>query len=134
MNQEDREIALYGANAADWLARWDDGQIVWTIEMGGLGPGYEQAIQIAMTEFLRHMLLHQYDSDKWSDEKAWQADLKDIEAHGFSDQKIDALGLSGAQWGAALGLAVKIYRYGPRWIMAQKYVEDRHIQVSRNFP
>lgn len=27
------------------LARWDAGETVFTAEMGGLGPGYEQAIQ-----------------------------------------------------------------------------------------
>src|SRR5581483_2130454 len=45
-DEEYRETQLYGTNAADWLARWDAGRAVWSIEMGGLGPGYEQCIHI----------------------------------------------------------------------------------------
>src|SRR5690349_6978437 len=36
----------YGKDAAVWVARFDEGRSVWSIEMGGLGPGYEQALQI----------------------------------------------------------------------------------------
>lgn len=34
---EEQEVAMYGADAADWLARWDSGKGVWSIEMGGIG-------------------------------------------------------------------------------------------------
>ena len=30
-------------DAAEQLRRWDAGDSIWTVEMGGLGPGYEQA-------------------------------------------------------------------------------------------
>ena len=39
--------------AAELVAAWDRGDLVPTIEMGGLGPGYEQAIQVLMIELLR---------------------------------------------------------------------------------
>ena len=133
-DSEHRNIQLYGADATDWLKRWDDGQSVWSISLGGLGPGYEQAIQITVAETLRHLLERKYDAAAWTDSEKWQLDRKEIEAAGFANPKIDALGLSGAQWGAALHMAVQLYRRGPRGIMADEQVKDRHIQVQRNFP
>ncbi len=35
--------------AKDALAAWDRGEIVHSVEMGGIGPGYEQAIQILVS-------------------------------------------------------------------------------------
>ena len=131
--KEHREVESYGADAADWLSRWDEGRLVWSISMGGFGPGYEQAIQITAAEILRHLLERQYDAATWSDSEKWQRNRKEIESAGFANAKIDALGLSGAQWGAALHLAVQLYRRGPRAIMADEQVKDRHIQVRRNF-
>lgn len=125
---------MYGADAADWLKRWDDGQSVWSISLGGLGPGYEQAIQITVAETLRHLLEREYDAKLWEDSEKWRLDRKEIEAAGFANPKIAALGLSGAQWGAALHMAVQLYRRGPRAIMSDEQVKDRHIQVERNFP
>lgn len=133
-DNEYRDIQLYGADATDWLKRWDDGQSVWSISMGGLGPGYEQAIQITVAEILRHLLERKYDATAWADSEKWQADRKEIEEAGFANPKIDALGLSGAQWGAAMNMALQLYRRGPRAIMADEQVKDRHIQVHRNFP
>lgn len=133
-DNEYRGIQLYGADATDWLKRWDDGQSVWSISLGGLGPGYEQAIQITVAEILRHLLERQYEASAWADSEKWQLDRKEIEAAGFANPKIEALGLSGAQWGAALHMAVQLYRRGPREIMADEQVKDRHILVRRNFP
>jgi len=132
--KEHREIQLYGADAADWLRRWDEGKGVFSIEMGGMGPGYEQAIQITVAEVLRHLLEAKYDASLWEDKDIWQRNLEAIRAAGFANQRIDALGLSGAQWGAAVNLACQIYRHGPRGIMNDERVKDRHIQVSRTFP
>lgn len=132
--KEYREIESYGADAADWLNRWDEGRSVWSISLGGLGPGYEQAIQITVAEILRHVLERGYDYLAWSDTEVWQKDRKEIETAGFANPKIEALGLSGAQWRAALNMALQLYRRGPRAIMADEQVKDRHIQVWRNFP
>lgn len=129
-----REIESYGEDAADWLKRWDSGRSCWSIEMGGLGPGYEQCIHITLAEILRHMLVKQYDATAWADEAAWKSDREAIEAMSHDNATIKELGLSGAQWGAALHLATKFYMYGPRNIMTDERVKDRHIQVSRTFP
>lgn len=37
-------VSTYGKDAQEWLSRWDEGRSVWSISMGGFGPGYEQAL------------------------------------------------------------------------------------------
>lgn len=133
-DEEKREIDLYGADATEWLRRWDAGDTVWSISMGGLGPGYEQCIQITTAEVLRHLLERKYGPSTWEDRDAWETDRKAIENDAFANPRIDALGLSGAQWGAAMNLALQLYRRGPRGVMTDDRVKDRHIQVRRTFP
>lgn len=134
-DEEHHEIELYGADAADWLKRWDAGRGVWSIEMGGLGPGYEQCIQVVAAEILRHLLDAKYDSAAWqTDKDLWKRDSDAIEKHGFANSKIKALGISGAQWGAAVSLATALYHQGPRKIMNTDSIKERKIQVQRTFP
>jgi hypothetical protein len=130
--QEAKEF--YGADAAEWLQRWDAGRGVWSIEMGGLGPGYEQCIQITAAEILRHMITKQYDVAKWDDKDQLVRDRDEIEAMGHKNTTIKQLGLSGAQWGAAFNLAGMFYRNGPAGVMQDERVADRKIQVQRTFP
>ena len=42
--------------AREQVERWDAGQSIWTLEMGGMGPGYEQAIQVLAIEITRDNL------------------------------------------------------------------------------
>lgn len=133
-DEEQFEIELYGADATEWLKRWDEGRGVWSIEMGGLGPGYEQCIQITAAEVLRRMLSQKYDHSRWSDADQWKHDRDEIEKWSFDNERVKELGLSGAQWGAAMNLAIHLYRDGPRKIFTDERVKDRKIQVSRTFP
>lgn len=133
-DKEKYEADTYGADAADWLKRWDAGRSVWSIEMGGIGPGYEQCIQITAAEILRHLLERKYEPASWDDRETWRRDREEIEAAGFANERISALGLSGGQWGSAMNLALHFYRRGPRAVMMDERVKDRHIQVSRPFP
>lgn len=133
-DQEHHEIQLYGADAADWLKRWDEGKSVWTIEMGGLGPGYEQCIHVTAAEILRVLLDKKYDPNTWVDKDVWKKHRDEIDSIVFKNPTVEALGLSGAQWGAAMNLATILYRKGPRQVMSDERVKDRHIQVSRTFP
>jgi hypothetical protein len=131
-DDEHDEIQRYGADAADWLRRWDEGRSVWSIEMGGLGPGYEQCIHIVAAEVVRFLLaekptdlVENYDA-KWRDA---------IDKALWADERINALGLSGAQAGAGKWLGCRLYIDGPRKIMGNPEIDrDRHIQVSRTFP
>src|SRR3990172_708722 len=112
-----RDATMFGSDAAEWLRRWDADQTVWSIEMGGLGPGYEQCIQITVAEILRHMIYERYDRTGWKDDSKWKADRIEIEQMGHSNPVIGQLGLSGAQWGAALNLACQLYMKGPAGVM-----------------
>jgi hypothetical protein len=114
--EEHSAIQSYGKDAADLLSRWDAGRGVWSVAMGGFGPGYEQALQIAAFEVLRHLLSG-----------------GDIEAADIVLPRLAYLGLSGAQWGAARYLARSFHELGPRRVHEQ-YDSDRHIQVSKFFP
>lgn len=135
-DKEHREIELYGKDAADWVARWDAGQSVFSISMGGLGPGYEQCIQIVAVEVVRAMLKI---GETWWNEGSDDANNAKWRVIRDKVDKIVSpitapLGLSGAQWGAGLSLAGHVYRKGPRAIMNDEAVKDRHIQVSREMP
>lgn len=96
---------------------------------------YEQAIQIAAAEILRHMLARGYESSRWEDDSAAaKRDCEEIDAACRANKRITALDLSGAQWGAALNLACQLYNRGPRAVMADERTKERHIQVSSTFP
>ena len=133
-DKEHFEIQMFGADAADWLKRWDEGKTVWSISMGGLGPVYEQCIQITTAEILRHLLVQQYDTKKWTEKTVWEYDRGQIEDDGLANPVIKELGLSDAQWGVALNLAVNLYMKGPRKLMAERRIKHRRIQVERCFP
>lgn len=125
-----REEELYGKDAAAWVSRWDAGTAIWSIEMGGFGPGYEQALQIATVEIVRYLIEQKPDPESWKGKAAREF------AQAIQDpmlKRLKSLGLSGAQYRAALNLAIAIYRDGP--IKVHKTCpEDRHIQVSNRWP
>lgn len=128
---EHQEIAQYGRDAADVLARWDRGDSVWSVEMGGIGPGYEQAIQVAAFEILRHFVTHGYDVNLWDDKEVTHKISEEMQSRVMP--LLEPLGLSGSQWGAAQNIASCLYRHGPR--KALNMVEkERRILVSKNFP
>lgn len=133
-DKEYQEIQLYGADCADWLARWDRGNHVWSVEMGGLGPGYEQCIQITTAEILRHFLAEKYDASLWNDKDIWKQVRDATDKAVMAVPFIKKLGLSGAQWGGAMNLATNLYKRGPRACLTDKEIENRKIQVGRNFP
>lgn len=138
--REDREYQdkdLYGSSCEEWLSRWDAGKIVWSIEMGGLGPGYEQAIQITVAELLRVMIGQNYDPSQWTDQTIFTEHRNNIEMLLRDSEVVSKLELSGAQYSAAFGLASELFRKGPVKVLTEfnKVDEnDRLIQVCKNFP
>lgn len=114
------------------LIQWNSGSPVWSVEMGGLGPGYEQCIQIGVFEMLRRVI-----DDGWEEElkntpkgQPISADAKD-----FLDDALHKvsrehhLGLSSAQAGAIKNLTMNFV-----WMGYDKALDsipmDRKIQVS----
>ena len=114
------------------VADWRAGKIVWSVEMGGLGPGHEQCIQIVIFEVAgkfvddpekRNLLLTAGPKER--------EQLMD-EATSAVGREFD-LGLSGAQAGVGMSVAFQFLKYGYAEMMA-KAPEDRKIQVDRAFP
>lgn len=125
----------YGKDAAEWLARWDAGDIVWTIEMGGMGPGYEQAIQVTAMEMVRWLLKDRTDAAQFADEKRFPILRDRMDGDLFAENgPLKGMGLSGGQVGAARNLACVIYRDGPDATLTDEEVKDRKIMVSKAWP
>ncbi len=142
-------MASEDISIADVLTKWDAGEPVWTIEMGGMGPGYEQAIQITAFEMLRLMvgdppnfdaidreaeLLEHEPSAIPYGETEWHKYRDEMDKALFAeDGPCRGLGLSGAQYGAASNIASVFVRHGYRAGL-DLAPTDRHILVSKNFP
>lgn len=120
----------------EWLEAWDRGECVASVEMGGIGPGYEQAIQRLVVEIIRdndcvcpEWLKDEVENDKRSERsKTWGDDTA---------RRLDKepwAGFSGAQVGAARNLAYRILRDGPDGVLEslrKQGIEDRLIIVSK---
>ena len=127
-------MGVYPTTAKQWLEQWDSGEPTWTIEMGGIGPGYEQCIQITAAEILRYLVACGHDPETWDESTVWEQERKSIEHVVFGLPMVDSLGLSGAQWGAALSLATCFYRQSPEKLLTDPELSDRRILVTINFP
>ncbi len=115
----------YSVTAKEWLQKWDNKQSVWSLEMGGLGPGYEQCIQILVAEILRDYI----DVDI-------PANLDSFGEGAIKRCAKGVGGFSGAQVGAAQWLAMKYLKIGPEALfkVSKEKAEDRMIQVSKDWP
>lgn len=113
--------------AKEMIDQWDRGESIWSIEMGGVGPGYEQAIQVAMVEIVRAMLDIQPTSDQENDWAILRAKSADV-----IDELDEKWGYSGAQVGAARNIAFKFWRHGPQVVLKDEQVQDRKIQVNNH--
>ena len=124
--------SLYPESAKDAVERWDAGETVWTLEMGGLGPGYEQAIQTFMIEILREAVMRGKPAAEYTNDN-WRA-MADAVLHTM-DKELG--GLSGAQYGGACWLAYQLYSKGWEAVRAEAKKQgdgDRWIQVSTHWP
>lgn len=118
---------------AEFVRAWDAGESVFTVEMGGLGPGYEQAIQVTVVAIVRDNL-----DTPLPDFEAMEEDARREAWWNWSDDTFkridDSLGgLSGAMAGAAKDLAYRFLRDGYGAAM-ETAPADRKIQVSKAWP
>ncbi|WP_428491632.1 hypothetical protein [Rhodopila sp.] len=123
--QDHQEHESYGTLPQDVIDKWDAGKTVWSIEMGGFGPGYEQAIQVTAIEILRQMIAETADASCWDKGGGMRAYADTL--HEKIGDKLSSLGLSGAQFGAAVSIAARIYKDGPREFV-RTTPSDRKIQ------
>lgn len=115
--------------AEDALKAWDSGEIVTTVELGGLGPGYEQAIQVCAFEIIRDALaagLAATDENKEAFSRLVDATVRRIDSQ--------CGGFSGAQVGAAKWLAFRTMRDGWNHVIEQAREKDQTTMVSRTWP
>jgi len=112
------------------LTMWDDGQTIWAPQLGGLGPGYDQAIMVATIEFAREALSH---GEKIKRTPEVWAEICD---HVTNTNPL-VKGISGAMYGVAKWLAARWYYDGPRRVI-QDYNREgqghKILQYSRHFP
>jgi hypothetical protein len=100
--------------------------------MGGIGPGYEQAIQVMAFDFLGWMHSHPPE-DGWDEMKGDKWRMYSSECEEACKQTVKRIGPSGAQFGAAMNIASVFARQG--YAEALSMVgPDRHILVSKRFP
>ena len=112
----------------DVLKVWDAGDIVTSIEMGGMGPGYEQAIQIGvfgLAKEIKDVVLPE-DSDKLETMlDQFLRVVMDEDSTGFLN------GLSGAQAGAIKSLAYHFATDGYAETLSQ-VKDDRRTMTQNN--
>lgn len=116
--------------ARDVLDAWDRGETIWTVEMGGMGPGYEQCIVIATMEAIRAFVDDPDRLLKAPDETALNDRLNQAL---WANAVVSALRLSGAQAGAAKNLAYHALKSGWRRTL-ESAPQDHLVQASKRFP
>lgn len=116
------------------LACWDRGESIWSLSMGGLGPSYEQAIQVAAVEFARAGKSLVCSGDSKADYASF--DQLCNEALRAIDDRLG--GITGAMYGAAKWLAWQWCFEGGPDRLCEKAREQgeaaRLIQVSSAWP
>jgi len=113
------------------VSRWKKDDVVNTIEMGGLGPGYEQCIQIGVFSVAEKLIGNKFPEGN----EALNKYLHEVLHQCIKEQK-GLSGLSGAQAGAIMNLAYHYVKDG--YLECIKKIAqddpDRIILVNRSFP
>jgi len=115
----------------DVLKAWDDGEAVWSVEMGGIGPGYEQCIQLVAFEIVRDML--DEPVPPIGDTEAWEPWWDKADETITRVNRDNELGLSGAQAGAAKNIASVFIAQGYEKGLSMAD-DDRRILVHKQSP
>ncbi len=119
------------------LEQWDSGDTVWVISLGGLGPGYEQAIYMLAFELLRGFL--RFRGNETALQRFMSHDKNGRKKR--VDRIIDKVnkwpggGFTGAQVGQSRHFAFVCLAYGYEHMMkkARTEIPDRVIQVSKSW-
>lgn len=110
--------------AREQLSRWDAGDSVWLVSLGGIGPGYEQAIQVLLVEIVREAI-----GARPNTQGEWELVTQRVVSH--HNETLG--GLSGAQVGMAKNAAYLLLTRG--WKSAVDVAHaDRRILVSNHWP
>jgi len=108
---------------------WKKGGTVWSAELGGLGPAYEQCIQILLWEILARW---KGPTLKPNEKAPGYPEIYDDHVEKVV-RSLNKLGFSGSQVGVAKATAYQFMVYGYSEMMS-KLPDERWIQVDKNFP
>jgi hypothetical protein len=108
------------------IEAWRDYQAIWTIEMGGMGPNYELAIQNLAFSILETWIENKMKID--------DGDELDFLTKPIIEKLNDSYGYSGAQVGAAVNIASVFLRHGYEKAIAMEEVKDRKILYTNTLP
>lgn len=124
---------LYAENVTEQIRRWDEGKTIFTIELGGLGPGYEQTIQVAAIEFSR-AAKDLTETTREQLEALFTSKCEEVLKQ--IDDKIG--GMSGAMFGQSRWLAWQwCFNGGPKRLVERAKEQGKEndvIQCSNFFP
>lgn len=111
------------------IKAWSDGEVVWSAELGGIGPQYEYCIQYLLFE-----IFSAWDPLKpmpHTEDESYPEEYSKL-ADKVAQDLDKSFHFSGAQVGQAKATAFQFIKYGYSHMM-NKLSEDRLIQVSNNF-
>lgn len=110
------------------LDKWKAGDSVWSASLGGIGPAYEQCIQLLLFE-----ICARWDKSRPMMSPDGLEYSKEFDKHADDVCRSLELGMSGAQFGSAKVTAFQFMHIGYAEMM-NKLPSERWIQVSSNFP
>ena len=92
--------------------KWRDKKFVYTIELGGLGLGYEQALQEYLFDVFTYLTENKIDIDTLVENGKYTEKFEKI-----ADDIAKGRDLSYAMYGIARGTAFQFHRYGYAYMM-----------------
>lgn len=125
---------MYGKDATDWLSRWDNNEKCWSLSTTALGPGYEQATQIAMAEFLRLMLGSDHKPGLLTNQENFKSFYNFLQTASETSQTVKRLNITNEQRESAIRLATHLFVFGPASLAGTQGFDRQPIQVQRLFP
>lgn len=114
---------IYPESCQEVLERWDKGEIVYSVEMGGLGPSYEMTIQVSVFELMRAFNCKPPEGTDDEIQASMNQKLRDL------NHKFD-FGHSGASAGASIWLAYKFMKDGYKKAMLTA-PDNRRILIDK---
>lgn len=136
---EEEKKKFYPQTIDEVLSKWDDGKSVVSIEMGGIGPSYEQAIQIIAMELIRCIISRPEIRKLMERQEVLTDDHRDVlnrfmeeETHRIDREK-ELEGITGAMTAAGQNIAFMFTHRGPA-VAILEAPPERRIQISKMWP
>ena len=122
---EEKKKFNYGT-LKEAIKKWNNKETVWSVEMGGLGPGYEQCIQVMIFEMCSELVNVSVPESAEDKSATFNTTVKPIISK--LDEKMG--GFSGAQVDAAKNVAFRFWTRGYNECLNVEAIKDRKIQVE----